>query len=71
MIAPQSESVVLVMRRFFGQLYDILDGIREINPDGLHTIEAPPFGNCTLSQAREVLGDMILIRNIQYSDLGA
>lgn len=54
---------------YHGQLYDILDGIREVNPDGLHTIEAPPIGNCTISQARQALGDMILIGNIQYDDL--
>lgn len=54
---------------YHGQLYDILDGIKEIGPDGLHTIEAPPVGNCTLAQAREKLGDMILIGNIQYDDL--
>jgi uroporphyrinogen-III decarboxylase len=55
---------------YHGNLYRILDGIRAINPDGLHTIEAPPIGDCTLSQAREKLGkDTILIGNIQYDDL--
>jgi hypothetical protein len=43
--------------------------MKEINPDGLHTIEAPPVGDCTITQAREVLGNMILIGNIQYDDL--
>lgn len=54
---------------YHGNLFNILDGIKYINPDGLHTIEAPPIGDCTIKQAREVLGDMILIGNIQYDDL--
>ena len=55
---------------YHGNLYKILEGIKEINPDGLHTIEAPPVGDCTIAQAREVLGkDMVLIGNIQYDDL--
>jgi uroporphyrinogen-III decarboxylase len=36
-------------------------------PDGLHTIEAPPTGNCTFTQAYAVTGDSVtLIGNIQY-----
>ena len=54
---------------YHGNLYKILSGMKEINPDGLHTIEAPPIGYCTLTQAREALGNMILIGNIQYDDL--
>ncbi|MCL2834175.1 MAG: hypothetical protein FWD78_13475 [Treponema sp.] len=54
---------------YHGNLYHVLDGMKEINPDGLHTIEAPPVGNCTITQAREVLENMILIGNIQYDDL--
>ncbi len=54
---------------YHGNLYHVLDGMKHINPDGLHTIEAPPIGDCTITQAREVLGDMILIGNIQYDDL--
>lgn len=54
---------------YHGNLYKVLDGIKEINPDGLHTIEAPPIGDCTITQARKALGDMILIGNIQYDDL--
>ena len=41
-------------------------------PDALQPIEPPPIGDCTLAQARSVLGDrMILIGNIEYSDLAA
>lgn len=54
---------------YHGQLYDVLDGMKQIGPDALHTIEAPPVGNCTIAQAREKLGDMILIGNVQYDDL--
>jgi len=56
---------------YHGNLKMILNGIKYINPDGLHTIEAPPVGDCTLLEAREVLGDMILIGNIQYDDLAS
>jgi uroporphyrinogen-III decarboxylase len=36
-------------------------------PDGLHTIEAPPTGNCTHEEAYAVTGDKItLIGNVQY-----
>jgi len=54
---------------YHGNLFRVLSGMKEINPDGLHTIEAPPIGDCTLAQAREALGNMILIGNIQYDDL--
>lgn len=55
---------------YHGQLYHVLEGMKAINPDGLHTIEAPPVGDCTITQAREALGkDMILIGNIQYDDI--
>jgi len=51
---------------YHGNLFKVLDGMKEINPDGLHTIEAPPIGDCTITQARNILGDMILIGNMQY-----
>ena len=55
---------------YHGNLYRVLDGMKAINPDGLHTIEAPPVGDCTIIQAREALGnDTVLIGNIQYDDL--
>ncbi len=56
---------------YHGNLKKILEGIKYINPDGLHTIEAPPVGDCTILEARKVLGDMILIGNIQYDDLSS
>jgi uroporphyrinogen-III decarboxylase len=54
---------------YHGNLYKVLDGMKEINSDGLHTIEAPPVGDCTITQARERLDNMVLIGNIQYDDL--
>jgi len=52
-----------------GSLLPILEGMNEINPDGLHTIEAPPIGDCTIAQARKGLGATILIGNVQYDDI--
>lgn len=55
---------------YHGNLYRVLDGMKTMNPDGLHTIEAPPIGDCTIPQARAVLGKAtVLIGNIQYDDL--
>jgi hypothetical protein len=34
---------------YHGNLYKVLGGMKEINPDGLHTIEAPPIGDCTIA----------------------
>ena len=55
---------------YHGNLYKVLEGMKTMNPDGFHTIEAPPIGDCTITQARKVLGkDTVLIGNIQYDDL--
>ena len=54
---------------YHGNLYRVRDGMKTINPDGLHTIEAPPIGDCSITQAREVLDPMVLIGNVQYDDL--
>jgi uroporphyrinogen-III decarboxylase len=55
---------------YHGNLYKVLAGMKETGMDGLHTIESPPIGDCTVSQARRILGkDTILIGNIQYDDL--
>lgn len=78
MSARYVKSIVDLIRKYgkksivhyHGNLYRVMDGMKIINPDGLHTIEAPPIGDCTITQAREALGkDMILIGNIQYDDL--
>ncbi len=56
-----------VIVHYHGQIKEILPDFLDIGPDGLHTIEAPPVGNCTFSEAYDVTGDsMTLIGNIQY-----
>ncbi len=53
-----------------GQIKEVLPEIALMNPDGLHPVEPPPKGNCTLTEARRELGqDIVLIGNIQYTDL--
>jgi uroporphyrinogen-III decarboxylase len=55
------------IQHYHGQIREILEDFVEMAPDGLHTIEAPPTGNCTFTQAYEVTGDTVtLIGNIQY-----
>jgi len=54
---------------YHGNLFRIREGMKQINPDSLHTVEAPPIGDCTIAEAREVLDPMVLIGNIQYDDL--
>jgi len=53
-----------------GMISDVLPGIKDLNPHALHPIEPPPFGDCSLTEARSALGDdVILIGNIEYMDL--
>ncbi|MEI6873826.1 MAG: uroporphyrinogen decarboxylase family protein [Spirochaetota bacterium] len=62
----------LVISHFHGQIRGLLSRFVDIGCDGLHTIEAPPVGNCSLSEAFEFVGDrMALIGNIQYDDFRA
>ncbi|MBM4456200.1 MAG: hypothetical protein FJ011_00310 [Chloroflexi bacterium] len=61
-----------VIQHYHGQIKLILPDFLEMGPDGLHTIEAPPIGNCTFTEAFEIVGDKIaLIGNIQYDDFRA
>lgn len=56
-----------VIQHYHGQIREILPDFLTMGADALHTIEAPPVGNCTLPQAFDVVGDRIgLIGNIQY-----
>jgi hypothetical protein len=58
-----------VIQHYHGQIRDILPDFLTMAPDALHTIEAPPVGDCTLSEAFAVVGDRIgLIGNIQYDE---
>lgn len=55
------------IQHYHGQIKTILPDFLTMAPDALHTIEAPPIGNCTLAEAFKVVGDQIaLIGNIQY-----
>jgi len=57
------------IQHFHGHIREVLPGFRQMNPDALHTIEAPPVGNCTWSEAYQALGNrMTLIGNVQYDD---
>lgn len=58
-----------VVQHFHGQIRGLLPYFVEMGADALHTIEAPLVGNCTMTEAYEVVGDsMSLIGNIQYDD---
>ncbi len=58
------------IQHFHGQVRTLLEDFVEMGADALHTIEAPPVGNCTLREAFEIVGDkMVLIGNIQYDDM--
>ncbi len=58
-----------VIQHYHGQIKEILPDFLTMNPDALHTIEAPPIGNCTLEEAFDIVGDNIaLIGNIQYDE---
>lgn len=55
---------------YHGNIKRVLPHIAKINPDAVHTIEAPPVGDCTIREARELLGERIaIVGNIQYDDL--
>ena len=58
-----------VIQHYHGQIRDVLSEFSYMGADAIHTIEAPPVGNCTFSQAYKEVGDEItLIGNIQYED---
>jgi hypothetical protein len=79
-IVPYASEIVAMIRQagarsilhFHGQIRELLGEFRALGPDALHTIESPPVGNCTLTQAYAGLGDRITpIGNIQYDDFRA
>ncbi|MCX7806517.1 MAG: uroporphyrinogen decarboxylase family protein [Planctomycetota bacterium] len=74
-IVPYARELVGMIRsygkraiiHYHGQIKEILPDFLEIAPNAIHTIEAPPVGNCTFTEAFEIAGDrMALIGNIQY-----
>ena len=59
----------LAIQHYHGQIREILPDFLTMQPDGLHTVEAPPVGNCTLTQAFERTQEgIMLIGNIQYDE---
>ena len=77
-IVPYATELISMIRKagcisiqhYHGQIKEILPDFLDMLPDALHTIEAPPTGNCTLKQAFDILGDKIaLIGNMQYDCL--
>lgn len=60
------------IQHFHGQIRTLLHDFVEMGADALHTIEAPPVGDCTFTEAFDVVGDRIaLIGNIQYDEFRA
>jgi len=60
------------IQHFHGQVRTLLDDFVVMGPDALHTIEAPPVGDCTFTEAFDAIGDrMALIGNIQYDEFRA
>ena len=58
-----------VIQHFHGQVKELLPVFSAMKADALHTIEAPPIGNCTMSEAFAITGNKLtLIGNIQYDD---
>jgi uroporphyrinogen-III decarboxylase len=74
-IVPYGKAIVELVRQYekktimhyHGQVKEVLPDFVEMGPDGLHTIEAPPIGNCTMAEAFDITqNSMVLIGNIQY-----
>jgi uroporphyrinogen-III decarboxylase len=62
----------LVITHFHGQIRNLLPDFVDMKPDGLHTIEEPPVGNCPLEDAFRIVGDKVaLIGTIQYDEFRA
>ena len=58
-----------VIQHFHGFIKHLLPDFVKMGADAVHTIEAPPVGNCTMSEAFDAVGNnMTLIGNIQYDD---
>ena len=52
-----------------GKIDAILERIVDIGADGIHPIEEPPIGDCTLADAKRRVGDRVcLVGSVQYDD---
>jgi len=53
-----------------GRIKEVLGSIEFMGPDGLHPVESPPMGDCSLAEAKIHLGNKVcLIGNIQIDAL--
>jgi hypothetical protein len=69
LIAMIHDAGKLAIQHYHGKIHEILPDFLDMAPDGLHTIESPPTGDCPLAEAFEVVGDKItLIGNVQYDE---
>jgi uroporphyrinogen-III decarboxylase len=69
LIAMSHAAGAKAIQHFHGQVRHLLPDFLEMGADALHTIEAPPVGNCTWHQAWETVGDrMTLVGNVQYDE---
>ncbi|MHC4914011.1 MAG: uroporphyrinogen decarboxylase family protein [Planctomycetota bacterium] len=67
LIAMIRDAGAFAVQHFHGQVREVLPDFLEMAPHALHTVEAPPVGNCTMAEAFEVVGDRLaLIGNVQY-----
>jgi uroporphyrinogen-III decarboxylase len=58
-----------VIQHHHGEIKSILPDFLVMGADALHTIEAPPIGDCTFTEAFSLVGDrLVLIGNIQYDE---
>lgn len=52
-----------------GRISAILERIADTGADGIHPIEEPPIGDCTLAEAKRRIGDHVcLVGSVQYDD---
>ena len=74
-VVPYAQELIALIHRYgkkaiqhyHGAIKTILPDFLTMGPDALHTIEAPPVGNCALTEAFSMVGDaIVLIGNIQY-----
>lgn len=57
------------VQHFHGKIRGLLPDFVEMGADALHTIEAPPVGDCPMDYAfKTTAGKLALIGNIQYDD---
>ena len=52
-----------------GKIDALLERIAEMGADGIHPVEEPPVGDCTLAEAKRRVGDRVcFVGSVQYDD---